>query len=244
MPIIKVEKLSKKFNIETTAHTTFKFLSGFLKKRKKSILALDNVNFQVENGDCVGLIGDNGSGKTTLLRIIGGIYEKTSGSVKIEGKVATVIRLDSGLARDLNAQENIYLLGMILGLTRKEMEAKFNKIVKFAGIENFLNTPLKDFSSGMIERLSFAVLSELEAEIYLFDEVFALGDIHFQKKVFRVFKNLVRQKKTLIVITHDMDFVKKFCNKALLLKNGKVVKYGETEKILKYYRLLKEQNIH
>ncbi len=192
----------------------------------------------------MGLIGDNGSGKTTLLRIIGGIYEKTSGSVKIEGKVATVIRLDSGLARDLNAQENIYLLGMILGLTRKEMEAKFNKIVKFAGIENFLNTPLKDFSSGMIERLSFAVLSELEAEIYLFDEVFALGDIHFQKKVFRVFKNLVRQKKTLIVITHDMDFVKKFCNKALLLKNGKVVKYGETEKILKYYRLLKEQNIH
>ena len=244
MPIIKVENLSKKFNIETnTTHTTLKFFLGLFKKRK-SIMALDNVNFQVEDGDCVGLIGDNGSGKTTLLRIIGGIYEKTSGSVKIEGKVATVIRLDSGLARELNAQENIYLLGMILGLTKKEIEEKSNKIVKFAGIKNFLNTPLKDFSSGMIERLSFAILSELEAETYLFDEVFALGDIHFRQKVSTVFKNLVRQRKTIVIITHDISFVKKFCNKALLLKNGKVAKYGETEKILKYYRLLKEQNIH
>ena len=244
MPFIKVENLNKKFTIEATSHTTFKFLSGLLKKRNKSIMALDKVNFRVEDGDCVGLIGDNGSGKTTLLRILSGIYKKTSGSVKIEGKVATVIRLDSGLARELTAKENIYLLGMILGLTKKEVKLKFHKMVKFAGIESFLNTPLKDFSSGMIERLTFAVLAQLEAEIYLFDEVFALGDIHFQQKVFKVFKNLLRQKKTLIVITHDMDFVKKFCNKALLLKNGKVAKYGPSDKILKYYHLLEEQNIH
>ncbi len=243
MPSIIVKNLSKKFYIETRPVTTFRLLSNIFKKRR-TIMALKNVNFQVEDGDCVGLIGDNGSGKTTLLRIMGDIYDKTTGSVKIEGKMVPVIRLDSGLARELRAQQNIYLLGMILGLKRKEIESKFNKIVKFAGIENFLNTPLKDFSSGMIERLSFAIIPQLKADVYLFDEVFVMGDIHFREKVLDVFKNLVKQKKTIIVITHEMDFVEKFCNKALLLKNGRVLKYGRTSKILKYYRQLESQGIH
>lgn len=238
--IITVSKLSKRFPIESKNPTVLNLIlnSARLFNRRQNFYALKNVNFKVESGDRVAIIGGNGSGKTTLLRILAGIYDKTTGQIKTEGKVASLLKTDTGIEPNLNAIENIYLFGMINGLDKSTIKENLEDIVNFAGIKKFVHTPLGDFSSGMIERLAFSIFRYAKADILLVDEFLSSGDIYFRQKSFEILSGWQKQSRTIMITSHEMEIISKFCNKAILLKEGRLIAYGPTQKIIKQYQNL------
>lgn len=197
--------------------------------------ALRDVTFDVKEGAALGVIGRNGAGKSTLLKILSRITEPSAGRVRIKGRVASLLEVGTGFHPELTGRENIFLNGAILGMTRAEMKAKFDEIVEFAGVERFLDTPVKRFSSGMYVRLAFAVAAHLEPEILVIDEVLAVGDAEFQKKCLRKMDQVARGGRTVLFVSHQMGAIAQLCDQALLLTSGQLTRIGTTQAVINQY---------
>ena len=201
------------------------------------IWALQDVSFEVEKGEVLGIIGTNGAGKSTLLKILARITDPTTGYAEIRGKVSSLLEVGTGFHPELTGRDNVYLNGAILGMTKKEMDLKFDEIVDFSGVGKFLDTPVKRYSSGMKVRLAFSVAAHLEPEILLIDEVLAVGDIAFQRKCLGKMDNVAQTGKTILFVSHNMAAVAALCPKSILLENGCFKSYGESNEIIKRYTL-------
>ena len=234
---IQIKNLHKKFSIPREKRTTLKenILHFHRRVGREDFQVLNNINLDIQPGDFLGIIGKNGSGKSTLLKIIANIYKPTSGDVFVNGTVSPFLELGIGFNGDLSAHENVYLNGIILGLSRREIDAKYRQIVSFADLHDFMEMKLKNFSSGMQVRLAFAIAANVDADIYLCDEVLAVGDIDFQKKSLNTFAGLKEKGKTVVLVSNDLDAIKNFCTKTVLLEKGKVVKSGNTCDVVDYY---------
>lgn len=197
--------------------------------------ALKDVSFEIKRGEVVGVIGRNGAGKSTLLKILSRITEPTVGRVEIRGRVASLLEVGTGFHPELTGRENIYLNGAILGMSRAEIKRKFDEIVAFAEVEKFLDTPVKRYSSGMYVRLAFAVAAHLEPEILVVDEVLAVGDAEFQKKCLGKMKDVADHGRTVLFVSHNMAAVSNLCSKAAVLKSGRLVDMGNTDKVIREY---------
>jgi ABC-type polysaccharide/polyol phosphate transport system ATPase subunit len=193
---------------------------------KQRFWALEDINFEVKKGHFFSIIGKNGAGKSTLLKIIAGIYEPDTGYIQTQGHIIPFLELGVGFNPQLTARENIYLNGIIMGMTKKEIDEKYEEILEFAELKEFEYVPLKNFSSGMQVRLAFAVASQAQGDIYLLDEVFAVGDISFQKKALKVIEGMIAQGKTFIYVGHSMETVRKYSTNVLYLKDHKVAGIG------------------
>ena len=197
--------------------------------------ALKDVNFEIKKGDKVGIIGRNGAGKSTLLKVLSRITEPTTGKIHINGRIASLLEVGTGFHPELTGRENIFLNGAILGMSRAEIKAKFDEIVAFAEVEKFLDTPVKRYSSGMYVRLAFSVAAHLEPEILVVDEVLAVGDAEFQKKCLGKMGEVSEEGRTILFVSHNMEAILGLCNKAILLKNGKISYMGDTEDAIQKY---------
>lgn len=200
--------------------------------------ALEDIDFSVKEGEFFGILGRNGSGKSTLLKILAEIYQPSKGSVIHTGKLVPFIELGVGFNPELTGRENVYLNGALLGFSRKEIDARYNEIVDFAELEGFMDQKLKNYSSGMQVRLAFSVATRAEADILLIDEVLAVGDESFQRKCYEYFKSLKKQKKTIIFVSHDMSAVREFCDRAILISDGRITAEGTGESIANKYSQL------
>lgn len=237
---IEVENICKVFKIPHEKHTTLKAaaLNAFGDKNYSRFEVLKNISFDVKKGEFFGVIGRNGCGKSTLLKIIAGIYVPTQGKVKVHGRISPFLELGVGFNPELTARENVYLNGAILGLSKKEIDEKFDEIISFAELEEFVDMKIKNFSSGMQVRLAFSVAIRAHADILLIDEVLAVGDANFQEKCIREFRKFKEEGRTILFVTHGMDLVEKFCDRVLLIDKGKVVEIGNPKKIAYRYNLL------
>lgn len=197
--------------------------------------ALKDISFDIREGDTLGIIGRNGAGKSTLLKVLSRVTAPSTGQMKIRGRIASLLEVGTGFHPELSGKENIYLNGAILGMTKKEISRKFDEIVDFAGVELYINTPVKRYSSGMYVRLAFGVAAHLEPEILIVDEVLAVGDAEFQKKCLGKMSDVAGQGRTVIFVSHNMQAVQSLCKTALYLKAGKVVDFGETGKVINNY---------
>lgn len=242
MAIIEVENVTKEYRLgqikslkQSVLHTLSR-LRGKKVKKQLPFRALENVTFKVEPGEVLGIIGFNGAGKSTLLKILARISVPTSGSIKVKGSVAPLIEVGAGLVGDLTGRENIYLNGSILGLSKAKIKKKFDEIVAFAELEEFIDTPIKRYSSGMAVRLGFAIATSVDADILIVDEVLAVGDLTFQRKCFDRMENMIkRQGKTVLIVGHNLRQLERICSRMLLLDKGKILIDGEPTKVCNTY---------
>jgi len=235
---IKVENVSKTFKLPHEKVSSVKSAVVNFYKRKRTYEkqeVLNDISFEVEKGEFFGIVGRNGSGKSTLLKLLAGIYSPDSGNIHISGKLTPFIELGVGFSPELTGRENVFLNGSLLGFSRKEMEKMYDDIVEFAELERFMDQKLKNYSSGMQVRLAFSIAVQSKNEILLLDEVLAVGDLRFQKKCFNYFRELKREKRTVIFISHDMNAIKEYCNRALFIENGQIVESGSPDQIAKEY---------
>lgn len=246
--VIKAENLSKKFKIGKLRQDqgTLRDLVGnilkapFAESKKKTadltqLWALQNVSFEVQHGDTLGIVGGNGAGKSTLLKILSRIIKPTTGRAQLEGRVGSLLEVGTGFHSDLTGRENVFLNGAILGMQRREVEKKFDEIIAFAEIEKFIDTPVKFYSTGMYLRLAFAVAAHLEPDILILDEVLAVGDAAFQAKCLGKMGEAVGAGRTVLFVSHSSAMIEKLCQTALYLKEGKLENYGATKPILAQY---------
>jgi len=231
--VIAVKGISKKFVIPHEKISTLKgaFVGFFKKKDYEVFNALSDVSFEVKRGEFFGIIGRNGSGKSTLLKILAGIYTTNSGSVEISGRISPFLELGIGFNPELSGRDNIYLNATVLGLTKKQIDEKFDSIVAFSELERFIDQKLKNYSSGMQVRLAFSVAIHANREILLMDEVLAVGDSNFQSKCLSEFMKYKDQGKTVILVSHDISTIQRYCDRAMLLRNGKIEKIGSPEEV-------------
>ncbi len=240
--MIKIENISKVFRIPSEKRQSLKtrIINIFNRNTYTKFTALDNINLEIKKGEFVGVIGKNGSGKSTLLKLITGIFPPTDGRICVAGEISAFLELGVGFNEELSARDNIYLYGAILGLTRKQISRKFNEIIHFAGLEQFVNMKLKSFSSGMQVRLAFSTAIQADADIFLVDEVLAVGDADFQKKCYSVFERFKSEGKTILFVSHDLEAIKKFCDRVILIDNGKMTEDGNAAKVIdRYLELIK-----
>ena len=231
-----ISKISSVLKSPFTNFKNLKKLSNFSDQNSDDILwAINDISFEIKTGDVLGVIGSNGAGKSTLLKLIAQITNPTNGRILLNGRVASLLEVGTGFHPDLTGRENIYLNGTILGMTKKEIDSKFEEIVNFSGIDKFIDTPIKRYSSGMTVRLAFSVAAFLEPEILLIDEVLAVGDIKFQKKCLGKMEDISSQGRTILFVSHNISAVKNLCNKGLLLENGKLKYFGDIEIAIKKY---------
>jgi lipopolysaccharide transport system ATP-binding protein len=206
------------------------------KGESEYVWSLRNVNFEINQGDAVGIIGRNGAGKSTLLKLLSKVTKPTTGSFKVEGRIASLLEVGTGFHPEMSGRENIYLNGAILGMTKKEITRKFDEIVDFSGVERYIDTPVKRYSSGMYVRLAFAVAAHLESEILIVDEVLAVGDAEFQKKCLGKMGDVTaKEGRTVLFVSHNMAAVKNLCTKGIVLKNGEKIFDGSSHAAIDYY---------
>lgn len=255
-PAVKVEGLSKRYRIGVETEKSDTLVGAFtswvrqpLKKYRELrrlsqfneeeaddiIWAVDDVSFDISQGEVVGLIGHNGAGKSTLLKLLSRITEPTRGRAVLEGRVSSLLEVGTGFHEELTGRENMYLNGTILGMSKSEVDAKFDQIVEFSGVEKFLDTPVKRYSSGMKVRLGFAVAAHLDPEILLIDEVLAVGDAAFQKRCLGKMKSVAQSGRTVLFVSHDMGAMARLTSRCILLKDGKVDMIGPTENVIDRY---------
>jgi lipopolysaccharide transport system ATP-binding protein len=248
-PVIQVENLSKSYILRHQQGSTYVALRDVLAARGRALLgkasvdsgrketfwALDDLSFNIQAGDRVGIIGRNGAGKSTLLKVLSRIVTPTKGRITIEGRVSSLLEVGTGFHPELTGRENIFLNGSILGMNRSEIKRKFDEIVAFAEVERFLDTPVKRYSSGMYVRLAFSVAAHLEPEILIVDEVLAVGDASFQKKCLGKMKDVAGQGRTIIFVSHNMEAVQKLCSTGILLDRGKLLLQGSIEQVTRKY---------
>lgn len=239
---IEVKDVKKSFFLPNHNNDSIKsaITQAFKPKDKggRSFNALDGVTFNVEKGDFFGILGRNGSGKSTLLKIISEIYQPTSGSVKHDGRLVSFIELGVGFKKELTGRENVYLNGALLGFSKSEVDEMYDDIVAFAELERFMGQKLKNYSSGMKVRLAFSVAIRAKSDILILDEVLAVGDAAFKKKSNDYFMSLKESGQTIVLVTHSMANVKKFCNKAIVIEDGKIAFEGGPEEAADYYTAL------
>lgn len=238
---ISVKNVSKNFILPHQKKTSLKSLfTGVLESKGNEEIqhALQNISFDIKKGEFFGIVGRNGSGKSTLLKIISGIYQPTKGTIKTEGRLVPFIELGVGFNPELTGRENVYLNGAMLGFSKKHVDSNYDKIVEFAELERFMDQKLKNYSSGMQVRLAFACATMANADILVVDEVLAVGDADFQRKCFDYFKSLKKNNTTVVFVSHDMNAVREFCDRAVLIEKSKLVKEGTSEDIAKEYAKL------
>ncbi|HLD10575.1 MAG TPA: ABC transporter ATP-binding protein [Candidatus Nanoarchaeia archaeon] len=238
--VIIVNNLSKDFRIgfKRNLGALARFLSFFSyenKENQRYLKVLDNISFNLSKGEILGVIGNNGSGKSTLLRILAGIYGNYNGHVEVKGRIVPMIGLGQGMQERLTMRDNIHLIGSLFGLSRKSIKNKFSSIVRFSGLEKFVDTKVYQFSEGMKQRLAFSIIIHCNPDILLLDEIFAVGDRNFREKGIRELKSLVKEGTSIIFVSHDLWSIGKYCDKAILLEKGKIKAYGEPRKVLKMY---------
>ena len=239
-PVIRFERVSKRFTLHHERAFSFQELAmNLLRGRGRNpgeeFWALRDIDFEVQQGEIVGIIGVNGSGKSTLLKLIAHIIERTSGRIIVSGRVAALLELGAGFHPDLTGQENIYLNGSILGLTRREIDDRFQDIVSFAELERFIDIPVKHYSSGMYVRLGFAIAAHVEPDILLIDETLAVGDRSFQRKCLERIYELKRRGITILFVSHDLEAVRQLCNRAIWLDEGVMRAEGSTQRVIGHY---------
>jgi ABC-2 type transport system ATP-binding protein len=234
---IKVKNVSKTFRIPHEKITSLQsaFVNAFHKNGYEEFKALDNVSFEVKKGEFFGIIGRNGSGKSTLLKILAGIYIPDQGNVKISGLISPFLELGIGFNLELSGRDNVYLNAAVLGLTKKEIDRKFDDIVEFSELRRFIDQKVKNYSSGMQVRLAFSVAIHANREILLMDEVLAVGDANFQSKCLEEFNKYKEQGKTVILVSHDIPTIQRYCDRAMLLRNGKMEMIGKSENVCNKY---------
>jgi ABC-2 type transport system ATP-binding protein len=235
---IKVEKVSKTFKLPHEKQTSIKSsLINFHKHKRSHELqkVLSNISFEVGKGEFFGIVGRNGSGKSTLLKMLAGIYYPSAGAIQVEGRLTPFIELGVGFNMELTGRENVFLNGALLGFSRKEMNAMYKDIVAFAELERFMDQKLKNYSSGMQVRLAFSIAIRAQSDILLIDEVLAVGDAAFQQKCFDIFAELKKKGVTIVLVTHDMNSVLRFCDRAILIDAGKVLEEGEPALVAEAY---------
>ncbi len=225
---IRVDKLSKKYNLRYP-------FSGSEKNQTQELWALKDINFELRRGESVGIIGPNGSGKSTLLKVLSGITSPTSGSVEINGRVAAILDIGSGFHPDLSGRENIFLSGNLMGMYNQEIHSAYTSIVQFSGLSDFIETPVKYYSSGMFIRLAFSIIAFLEADIMIFDEVIAVGDAEFSYQCKKKLEELIQKKKTVIIASHNMNELFNYCGHTIRLDKGIIISEGDTGTEVSHY---------
>lgn len=239
---IKVENVSKTFRLPHEKQNSIKgSLISMVRGGKRSFEkqhVLKDVSFEIKKGEFFGIVGRNGSGKSTLLKMLAGIYTPSKGQIHVNGKLTPFIELGVGFNPELTGRENVFLNGALLGFNRSEMLAMYDDIVAFAEIEKFMDQKLKNYSSGMQVRLAFSIAIRAKSDILVLDEVLAVGDEAFQQKCVDIFENYKAEKQTIVLVTHDMESVRRFCTRAMLIENGEIIEYGEPNKVASKYSQL------
>lgn len=233
---IVAKNISKTFHISEDSHNTVKhrLFNLFNPPRHKRVEALKMMSLEIKKGECIGLIGRNGSGKSTLTKVLAGVYPTDTGYVRITGSTM-LMNLGVGMSHELTARENIYVSGSVLGLKIKEVDALFDEIVEFAELQDFVDTKIKFFSSGMVARLGFSIAVKAGADIMFLDEIFAVGDMKFQEKAIKVFESSWIEGKTVILVSHSMEVIRQYCGRSVYMKNGQMEFVGETGKAIDLY---------
>lgn len=252
--IIKIENVTKQYRLGAIGGATLRgdiqSLMARIRKKEdpnskigaktysgnKKFMALNGISFEVKEGERIGIIGHNGAGKSTLLKLLSRVTAPTSGTISYNGKIASMLEVGTGFHPELTGRENVYMNGAILGMTKAEIDRKFNDIVKFAEMENFIDTPVKRYSSGMYVKLAFAVASHLDSEIMIMDEVLAVGDMAFQQKCINKMTSLsVENGRTILYVSHNMNTIRQFCSRCIVLSKGKVIFNGDVEEAISVY---------
>ena len=242
--MIDAKNISMKFNLGIEKGFSIKqFFVDLLsfkrrKKVKNDFYALTDVNFQVKRGEVIGLIGSNGAGKSTLLKVVAGVMKPTKGKIEVKGNVCPMIELGAGFDYDLTARENIYLNGAILGYSKEFIEKKFNEIIEFSELSDFLDVPVKNFSSGMIARLAFSIATIVDPEVLIVDEILSVGDLAFQQKSEEKMKSMIGGGTTVLYVSHSIDSIKSLCDRVIWLEHGKIVEIGDPRVVCKKYQEL------
>lgn len=251
-PIIEIQHLSKRYRLDPTGKSSVRYATlreslaaamrmpfarwrGNGRSKGETIWALDDVSFDVMPGEVMGIIGSNGAGKSTLLAILSRIIEPTGGRAALYGRVASLLEVGTGFHPDLSGRENIYLNGAVLGMRRREIDARFDEIVAFAEVEAFIDTAVKRYSSGMYVRLAFAVAAHLDPEILILDEVLAVGDASFQKKCLGKMNDVTSSGRTVLLVTHNLAMVSQLCERAILLQHGRIEAMGPAASVVADY---------
>ncbi len=238
--MIRVKNVGMKFNLGIEKDNSLKmmFIRLFDKRKrvkKSDFWALKDVTFSVNKGDVVGLIGSNGAGKSTLLKVVSGVMKPTEGTVEVDGVISPMIELGAGFDGDLTARENIYLNGAILGYSKEFLDEKFDEIVELSELKDFLDVPVKNFSSGMVAKLAFSISTIVDPEILIVDEILSVGDIKFQEKSKNKMMSMIKGGTTVLYVSHSLESIRELCNKVIWLEHGKIVMIGNTKKVCDAY---------
>ena len=243
MNAIEFKQVWKKFNKGEKFNSLRDAIPNFFhnaifnnKLKENEFWALQDVSFEIKKGEVVGIIGPNGAGKSTILKLLSRILSPNKGEAKIKGRLSALIEVTAGFHPDLTGRENVYLNGTILGMRKKEIEAKFDEIVEFSGVEEFIDTPVKRYSSGMCARLGFSVAAHMDPEVMLVDEVLAVGDLNFQSKCTQKMRSLLNSGTTIVLVSHNLTLVQNICKRVILLDKGVIVKTGEPDETVVYYQ--------
>lgn len=243
--MITLNNIGMKYNLGVERDNSFKqtfinILSGKHRKNRKKkannfFWALKDVSFHVDKGEVVGLIGSNGAGKSTLLKVVSGVMKPTEGSLQVNGKISPMIELGAGFDMELTARENIYLNGAVLGYSKKLIDEKFDEIVDFSELRDFLDVPIKNFSSGMTAKLAFSIATIVDPEILIVDEILSVGDIKFQEKSKNKMMEMIKGGTTVLYVSHSLESIKELCNKVVWIEHGKIQQIGDTKKVCEAY---------
>lgn len=238
-----VENVSMKFNLSKEKVDNLKdYLIKAIKRQLEydEFWALQNINFTLQKGDRVGILGLNGAGKSTLLKVIAGVFKPTEGTVKRNGKVVPLLELGAGFDKQYTGRENIYLYGAVLGYSRKYLDSKYDEIVEFSGLKKFIDVPLKNYSSGMKSKLGFSIATIADPDILILDEVLSVGDAKFKKKSEKKIMSMMDDGTTVLFVSHSLAQVKRICNKAMILDQGKMVAFGDIDEVAAIYEKMVE----
>ena len=238
--MIKVNNVSMKFNLGIEKNFSLKqFFIDVLsrkKKEKNEFWALSDVNFEVKKGEVVGFVGSNGAGKSTLLKVIAGVMKPTNGNIEVYGNICPMIELGAGFDMELTARENIFLNGAVMGYSKEFIEAKFDEIVEFSELKDFLDVPVRNFSSGMVARLAFSIATIVDPEILIVDEILSVGDIAFQQKSENKMRSMIGGGTTVLFVSHSIEQIKKMCDRAVWLDHGHVKMIGDAKEVCEAYK--------
>ena len=240
MSVIKFRDVNKSFKIYKNKANSLKeqLIVNIFKKRKLEVeeyKVLENINFDIEKGETIGIIGQNGAGKSTTLKLIAKILYPDTGEIEVKGKISSLIEVGAGFHPDLSGRENVYLYASIIGVSKKEVDERYDDIVKFAEIEEFMDSPVKNYSSGMYMRLAFSVSVHVDPEILLIDEVLAVGDANFQEKCINKIQEFKKKGKTIVFVSHDMNAIKLICDRVFFIHKGGKMVQGTTDEMIKLY---------
>ena len=247
MSMIKLDNVSMKFNLGIEKNFSFKeafirFFSFKKKKKPEDFWALKNIDFEIEKGEVIGLIGSNGAGKSTMLKVVSGVMKPTKGKVTVNGVISPMIELGAGFDQDLTARENIYLNGAVLGYSKKFLDEKFEQIVEFSELRDFLDVAVTNFSSGMVARLAFSIATIVDPEVLIVDEILSVGDLAFQQKSEEKMRSMIGGGTTVLYVSHSLESIKSLCDSVIWLDHGKVIEQGDAKIVCGHYyeKVLKE----